>query len=96
MKQFSKYIIISIIIHCLLLWAGYQYYPQLLKDSQFSNTKKMKVVHRNNKPKPPPPKIKEDPEKGQIVELPKPLEEKRPKDTKYLAEHDQVVEEQNG
>lgn len=92
MKRFFRYLILSLIVHALLLMfiGGTKQY--WMPEAPSSASKKMKIKF---KPKEKQVKKEEDnKDSGQIVELPKPLVEEKPKEADYLAEQAHKVEKE--
>ncbi len=69
-------------------------WPHLASDPPTVNTVPVQLVVEM--PEPPEEKVEEpEPElKGQIVDTPPPVEEKRPEDADFLAEHDRTVDKE--
>ena len=83
------FFIASIVIHLMLLSIISQHWPE-----HHIAKKERKSVRLTLKKKIKPPPKKEEKFKGQIVELPDPIEEKKPDDAKYLANKSHKVEKE--
>ncbi|MFH1463513.1 MAG: TonB C-terminal domain-containing protein [Pseudomonadota bacterium] len=84
---------LTILTHVLLLAIGIPLWPLLMRPTELSPTRGVSLVLLQPEEKPPqepePPEVR-----GQIVDLPPPLEEKVPRHADYLAEHAREVEKE--
>ena len=83
------FLIASIVIHLMLLMVVSHYWPE----HQTSQKERKTIRLTLRKPTKPPPQ-KEEKFVGQIVELPDPIEEKKPEKAKYLANKAHTVEKE--
>lgn len=84
---------LSILAHVTMVAVGVLIWPWLQRTMEVSDARPVSLVLLQPEEKPEQPPI--PPElHGQIVDLPPPLEEKRPKDADYLAEHQREVEKE--
>ena len=84
------FFIASIVIHLMLLTIISQHWPR--NHTEMKERKTIRLTLR--KPTKAPLKKEEEDFKGQIVELPDPIEEKKPEKAKYLANKAQTVEKE--
>lgn len=86
---------LALVLHVLLLGLLAAIWPSLEPDIQHMDTRPVTLVVETVEPEEPEPepepKLEFD---GQLVDTPKPEKEERPDDSEYLAEHDNVVEEE--
>lgn len=86
---------LALVLHVLLLGILASVWPDLKPDVQHMDTRPVTLVVETVDPEEPVPEP--DPVidfDGQLVDTPKPDKEERPDDSEYLAEHDNVVEEE--
>lgn len=94
MKKFFRYLLLSLAAHALLFLFIGSTKEYWMPQNSSSRPKKMKVTYKPRQNDEKDLKKENDKDKGQIVELPKPLIEEKPKEADYLAEQAHKVEKE--
>ncbi len=85
---------LSLILHALLLTALIPLWPHLRPPAASLDVRPVSLVVLEPEEKEEEPEEEEPDWRGQVVDLPEPVERQRPDEADYLAEHDRVVEEE--
>ncbi|MCB9791900.1 MAG: TonB family protein [Alphaproteobacteria bacterium] len=86
---------VSLFLHVLFFGAMGPLWPWISAPPETLDAAPLRIVVLEPQEEQEEEEPEDDPDwDGQLVDLPKPVEQERPKDAEYLAEHDRVVEEE--
>ncbi len=84
---------LSLLLHVLLMALALPLWPLIMRSLDLPPARPVSLVLVQPEELPPEPPVPPD-ARGQIVDVPPPLEEQVPEDADYLAEHNRVVEKE--